>query len=603
MPSTGQPGNDPLQLFQHHEIETPENVVLDYEIAGIGSRVLAAFLDILILFGWFIGLGIVFQILGFTQLFGSWLQAVYILIAILAYWAYFTLFEALRFGQTPGKRFVGIRAVRDTGHPINLGAAGARGLLRAVDLFPPLLLLDALLIALHPRAKRLGDLVAGTIVVRDQPVEAKVPELPEEIAEETGAPELDDAEFRILREYIERSARFTPELRERFAARLSERFAPRFPSRSDKPVVFLSHLYQLELSRRRGRYASSRRGQGGIAERFIARKSTRWEEFRALADRAAKRGLDSLGPDELPAFASRYREIAADLARARTYRAPLATRNLLERLVAAGHNALYRDERKTAARVWEIIMRECPAAVIVGWRYVLVAIVTFGAPITAGYLLMRERPALAHEVLPDGMLRRAEAGVERQARGQGYYVAAPEMQAAEASFIISNNVRVAFLCFAGGALLGVGALVLLAFNGLSIGTTFGHFANLGLFGYIGTFVVGHGTLELFAICVAGAAGFLLGKSIIAPGELTRGDALVVNGRRAIRMIGAVVVMLAVAGTIEGFVSTGTGGLSYRLALGSASVLFLILYLTNGARYLLRSGARQVSGVPARTRPV
>lgn len=600
MPASGHRDKIPLDLYQHHEIETPENVILDYEIAGIGSRVLAAFLDLLILFAWFLGIAIIAGIVGLSQLVGSWVQAIYILVAMLAYWGYFTLFEALRFGQTPGKRYVGIRAVRETGHPITLGAAGARGLLRTVDLFPPLLLFDALLIAFHPRARRLGDLVAGTIVVRDQPVEARIPEPVDEVPEESGAPELDDAEFRILREYIERSVQFTPELRERFAVRLSERFAPRFPSRSDKPVVFLSHLYQLELSRRRGRYASSRHGAGGIAERFISRKSTRWEEFRALADRAAKNGLDSLGPEELPDFASRYREIAADLARARTYRAPPVTRNLLERLVAAGHNVLYRDERKTAARVWEIVMRECPAAVIQSWRYVLVAIVTFAAPIAAGFLLMRERPALAHEVLPDGMLRRAEAGVERQAAGQGYYVADPRMQAAEASFIISNNVRVAFLCFAGGVLLGVGALVLLAFNGLSIGTTFGHFANLGLFGYIGTFVVGHGTLELFAICVAGAAGFLLGKSIIAPGELTRSDALVVNGRRAVRMVGAVVVMLGVAGMIEGFVSTGTGGLTYRMALGGASLLFLVLYLTNGASYLRSGAAPPVVGGPART---
>jgi uncharacterized membrane protein SpoIIM required for sporulation/uncharacterized RDD family membrane protein YckC len=601
MPSTRPRDVTPLELYQHHEIETPENVVLDYEIAGVGSRVLAVFLDLLILFAWFAGVGIFFEILGLTEMFGSWLQAAYILVGMLAYWGYFTLFEALRFGQTPGKRYVGIRVVRDTGHPIDLGAAAARGLLRAIDLFPPLLLLDALLIALHPRAKRLGDLVAGTIVVRDQPVESKLPELPGEPTEEAGAPELDDAEFRILREYIERSARFTPELRDRFAARLSERFAVRFPTRSAEPVAFLAHLYQLELARRRGRYATYRRAGGGIAERLIARKSTRWEEFRLLADRAARRGLDSFGPEELPDFAARYREVAADLARARTYRAPAATRNLLERLVAAGHNALYRDERKTAARVWEIVLRECPAGVIQGWRYVVIAVLTFSAPIAAGYLLMREEPALAEAVLPDGMLRRAEAGVERQARGEGYYVSRPELQAAEASFIISNNVRVAFLCFAGGVLLGVGSLVLLAFNGLSIGTTFGHFANMGLFGYIGTFVAGHGTLELFAICVAGAAGFLLGKSIIAPGELTRGDALVVNGRLAIRMVGAVVVMLVVAGTIEGFVSTGTGGLTYRLALGGASLAFLLLYLTNGAIYLRRIGAGPVVGGPARTR--
>jgi uncharacterized membrane protein SpoIIM required for sporulation/uncharacterized RDD family membrane protein YckC len=592
----------PADFHQHLEIETPENVVLDYEIAGIGSRTFAGFLDVLILVAWYLGAAILFDAFDLEGMFGSWLNAALIAIVMLGYWAYFTLFEAFRNGQTPGKRLAGIRVVRDTGHPVTIGSAGARGLLRTLDLFPPLLLLDVLLIALNPRAKRLGDMVAGTIVVRDRPVEARIPDLPEPSLEDAGAPELEDAEFRILRQYIERSAGFTPELRDRFAQRLSERFAARFPSRAGNPVAFLSQLYQLELSRRRSRYATTRRGSGGIAERFIARKSTRWEEFHALADRAARKGLDSLAPEELPEFAARYREVAADLARARTYGAPAMTRHHLERLVAAGHNALYRDERKTASRVWEIVMRECPASVIQAWRYVLVAIVCFAAPIAAGYFLLRERPALAEEVLPDGVLRRAEAGVQRQAAGQGYYVSRPQDRPMEATFIISNNVRVAFLCFAGGILLGIGALVLLAFNGLSIGTTFGHFANMGLFGYIGTFVAGHGTLELFAICVAGAAGFLLGKSIIAPGELTRAEALVVNGRIAVRMVGAVVVMLIVAGTIEGFVSTGTGGLTYRLVLGGGSVFFLILYLMNGATNLRRSAAQPAAAAPARTRP-
>ncbi len=592
----------PPDLYQHHEIETPENVILDYEVAGIGSRVLAAFLDILVLLAWILGVSVFLQLVDLTDFFGSWLEAIYLLVAMLAYWGYFTFFEALRFGQTPGKRRLGIRVVRDTGHPITFGAAGARGLLRGIDLFPPLLLVDALLIALHPRAKRLGDLVAGTIVVRDQPVEASMPVMPLPPEEATGAPELDEDEFRVLRQYVERASGFTPELRARFAARLAERFASRFPARAVAPAAFLTHLYQLEFGRRRSRFATARRGSASTADRMVARKAPRWEEFRRLADRAARTGLDSLGAGELPDFAARYREVAADLARARTYRAPLSIRNQLERLVAAGHNVLYRDERKTAARVWEILMRECPAAVLQSWRYVLLAVLTFGAPIAAGYLVLREQPDLAQVVLPDGMLRRAEAGVERQEAGLGYYAADPERQAAEASFIISNNVRVAFLCFAGGALVGVGSLLLLAFNGLAIGTTFGHFANLGLFGYIGAFVTGHGTLELFAICVAGAAGFLLGKSMIAPGDLARGDALVLNGRIAVRMVGAVVMMLAVAGTIEGFVSTGTGGMTYRLALGGASVLFLVLYLLNGARYLRHSAAERSAAGQARTRP-
>ena len=87
-----------------------------------------------------------------------------------------------------------------------------------------------------------------------------------------------------------------------------------------------------------------------------------------------------------------------------------------------------------------------------------------------------------------------------------------------ASGIITNNVRVAIACFAGGIFLGVGSLVLLAFNGLAIGASAGHFANVGLLDYLLEFIVGHGALELFAIWVAGAAGFLLGRSVVAPGR-------------------------------------------------------------------------------------
>ncbi len=573
---------------QHLEVETPENVILDYEVARMGSRLHAAFVDFLWIILTTFALGLLVAFLSAMGLDLGAADILLIVAVVLGFWGYFTFFEALREGQTPGKRAAGIRVVRDTGHPVTLAAAAARGLLRAIDLFPPLLALDILLVILHPRARRLGDLVAGTIVVRDRPVEAALPEPVVELEDDSTPPELEDAEFRILREFMERASTLTPDLRDRFAGRLEERFGERFQIRAGSPFAVVSRIYRTELGRRRSRFASTRRGGGGIAEKFVARKTDRWSDFRVLADRASKKGLDSLEATELPDFAARYREVAADLARARTYGAPAPVRHQLERLVAAGHNALYRDERKTGARIWEIVMRECPAAVLQSWRYVLIGILCFATPTVAGYVLLRDQPELAQEVLPEGMLRRAEAGAERIAQGQGYYEAEPGRQTFEATYIISNNIRVAFMCFAGGALLGVGALFLLAYNGLSIGATFGHFANVGLFGYIGSFVAGHGALELFAICVAGSAGLILGRSMIAPGQVTRSEALVVNGRVAVRMVGAVVFMLAVAGTIEGFVSTGTGGLAYRFALAGASLLVLLLYLLNGALYLRRS---------------
>ena len=105
----------------------------------------------------------------------------------------------------------------------------------------------------------------------------------------------------------------------------------------------------------------------------------------------------------------------------------------------------------------------------------------------------------------------------------------------------------------------------------------------GLLGYLMEFILGHGLLELFAIWVAGAAGVLLGRSLVSPGDMSRSDALVVNGRLAVRMVGAAAVLLIVAGLIEGFISAGDGNVAFRAAASVGSLAFLAAYLVNGRR--------------------
>jgi uncharacterized membrane protein SpoIIM required for sporulation len=228
-----------------------------------------------------------------------------------------------------------------------------------------------------------------------------------------------------------------------------------------------------------------------------------------------------------------------------------------------------------------VLARECPAAIRQARGYIAIACLSFLLPATAGYLLMREQPALAVDLLPEVLVERADAGAERMAAGRRYVDVAPGDRPLMASSIITNNVRVAIACFAGGIFLGVGSLVLLGFNGLLIGASAGHFANRGLLGYLLEFILGHGLLELFAIWVAGAAGFMLGRSVVAPGDLSRSDALVLSGRTAVRLVGGAAILLVVAGLIEGFVSAGEGGVAFRAMASAASVAFLAVYLLNG----------------------
>ena len=536
---------------QHLEVETPEHVVLDYEIAGIGSRALAAILDSIILAIWSVALSLVFGLLAFGL--GDWTFAVLGVLIFASVWGYFTFFEGFRGGQTPGKRRLGIRVVRDTGHPLTFGAAAARNLLRVADFLPPPYLIGAISVALHPRGKRLGDLVAGTVVVRDRPVEHPVRAEPARCgrgAGGAGVPELADEEFRLLREFAERAPSLAAAVRARLALpsrRNGSRHA--IPSGPPTPTCSCATLYHDELARRRGRFGARGTGRRRAAPRRRERggRAAGGAQVRALGRVPAARrpghaasGSTALPPSDLPDFAARYREVAADLARARTYRRPPGAPD------AAGAPGGRRAQRPVPRRA-----PHRPAGLAVP-----------DARMSGRHHRgSARRPARLPHVHPAGGGRLpAAAGATRSwprsccrprcwsgptpgwhGNGKGAATTRPRPtdRPFMASRIMTNNIGVAFYCFAGGIFAGVGSLLLLAFNGLAMGTISGHFANLGLLGYLWTFVVGHGVLELFAIWVAGAAGFLLGRALLAPGERTRAEALVTAGRLALRMVGAV----------------------------------------------------------------
>jgi uncharacterized membrane protein SpoIIM required for sporulation/uncharacterized RDD family membrane protein YckC len=599
---------------QHLEIETPEHVVLDYEIAGLGSRALAALADTGILAATLLAM----LLLGFrlqAQFPSLPIMAVAVALYFATLWGYFTLFEGFREGQTPGKKWLGIRVIRDTGHGVTFRDAAIRNLLRLADFLPPPYLIGALVVAIHPRGKRLGDLVAGTVVVRDRPAESGYALSGAALATSAssdllGAPLLTDEEYQVLREYAARAPQLAPLTRHNLAARLVDRFADRIP-RHEEAEAFLASVLRDETARRQGRFASRPRvadgasapgGRAaiGVAARLVARQESRWREFEQMASRAARRGLDSLGAAELPDFAARYREVAADLARARTYRADPLVLARLERLAAAGHNLLYRGERRTLAQLGRFIAVEAPAAVVEARRVVLVAFLAFAVPAAAGYAALREQPGMAQEVLPAVLLDRADEGVAHKAQGRGYAEADPGDRPFVASRIITNNIGVAFTCLAGGIFLGVGSLLALAFNGLLIGAVSAHYQNVGLLDFLWTFVAGHGVLELFAIFCAGAAGFLLGMSMVRPGNVSRRDALVLNGRTALSLIGFTVILLLVAGLIEGFVSTSTASPAAKVGVSLASAVGLVAYLAMGARR--RFGVARLADRLAATTP-
>jgi uncharacterized membrane protein SpoIIM required for sporulation len=308
-----------------------------------------------------------------------------------------------------------------------------------------------------------------------------------------------------------------------------------------------------------------------------------WEKFRLEAAGIAHGGLAVLPGSAVRRFAAAYREVAADLARARTYGVDRRGLHYLERIVSAGHNALYglRGVRRYSLR--RLLLAEFPATVVTSRRYVMAATLLFMLPAIVGFFLIRERPELALEVLPHAVIERAESGALELEEGRGYAEAPSMYLPVMASGIITNNVQVAFAAFAFGITAGIGTVFVLVFNGLFLGSVLALFANYGLAAWLLTFVAGHGVLELTAIFIAGGAGLIVGRAVIAPGDLTRRDALVVHGRTAIRLVGAAASLLLLAGIIEGFLSASPAHPAVKVGVSAATVILLLLYFEAGRR--------------------
>lgn len=158
-------------------IDTPENVAFGYDVAGIGSRFLAALVDtilitilqiIVVLTLLFLFNIIVGPFSDLEEYVAGWVIGLIGLISFVFLWGYYIFFELLWNGQSPGKRWVGLRVIRTDGTPITLSESIIRNLVRLVDFLPAYYGLGVIVMFVNERACRLGDLAAGTLVIRDR---------------------------------------------------------------------------------------------------------------------------------------------------------------------------------------------------------------------------------------------------------------------------------------------------------------------------------------------------------------------------------------------------------------------------------------------------
>jgi uncharacterized membrane protein SpoIIM required for sporulation len=313
--------------------------------------------------------------------------------------------------------------------------------------------------------------------------------------------------------------------------------------------------------------------------RFINERKRAWqqlEDLLTLLDHSRLRGLERTEVRELGRI---YRRTASDLAIARAESRDPRLVNYLNSLVIRAHGRIYRAESAEGRRrIRNFFARELPRTFRRTWRYTALAALCFWLFFAAGFIGTTRDVDFA-ELAGISAEWRAE-NTDRQER---WWLEANKANQIAAAGIATNNIKVTFFAFAWGALLGIGSLYIMAYNGIATGAVLALTYRAGYGHELLTFMVGHGVVELSCIFFAGGAGLMLGSAILMPGDLSRFDALRLRAREAIVLVVACIPLLALAGTIEGFISPALINPAYKFTIAALTGIALYTYLLLAGR--------------------
>ncbi len=323
------------------------------------------------------------------------------------------------------------------------------------------------------------------------------------------------------------------------------------------------------------------------ADALVVARRQRWARLGELVGRGQARGAESLAPEDVREAARLYRETAADLARLRTAGAAPEIEDYVERLVAGGHNLLYRSraEGPGAPGVVAFLVREFPTLVRRSGGALALAALLWAVAAAGAFTGATLRPDVARDVCPQRFLDRIEVAAANRALGlpATYISMDGAFVPVFSGTVIANNVQATFVAFALGVTAGFGTAAVLLLNGALFGLLAGVYGNEGVPDVFWAFVGTHGWVEIPAFLIAAAAGLRLGGALLRPGERTRRDALAAEAVDAGRLLGGTTVLLVLAGVVEGAVAPLPVSPLLRVGTGLAIGLLVGAWLLLGGR--------------------
>jgi uncharacterized membrane protein SpoIIM required for sporulation len=308
---------------------------------------------------------------------------------------------------------------------------------------------------------------------------------------------------------------------------------------------------------------------------FVRRRRPSWEELLSLLG-ALEKGRLTLA--DLGRLDRLYRRAASDLAHARTFYPGSDATRYLNGLCAKGYAAIYR--RRTSARrsLARFFRNDFPGTFVAEARFFLAALGLFAAGALVGAVAALAEPSSIQALVPEAVREHLEAGT--------LWTDTPVAAASPllGSSVATNNMAVALSAFGMGLTAGLGTAAILLVNGLHLGSILALCFQVKLGYRLLGFMVAHGFVEIGSILIAGQAGLIIGWAIVAPGELSRADALRVRGRAALRLLLGTLPLFLAIGMVEGLVSPGQLFPAWlKLALGLTLGATLFAYLVRFGR--------------------
>lgn len=305
-------------------------------------------------------------------------------------------------------------------------------------------------------------------------------------------------------------------------------------------------------------------------ELFIKKNTDTWKELEVLSSKIIKRGIKALSSQEVKRFLYLFRKSSHHLAYARTHYPKSSVVLYLNSLIGKCHSHVYAVKRISPSELFSYIAYGFPKLLKDFKWYILTSFGFFAFGAILSLVLVLINPDNASLFIPQNYVD----GIKSGAGGGGEWNY-PLMS----SYIMVNNISVSLRAFVFGITLGLGTIYVLFFNGAMLGSLTGIVYLYGKPLNFWSLILPHGIIELTAIFISGAAGLIIAKHLLLPGEHSRFHSLIKGSKKAVSLVVGIIFMLIIAGIIEGFFTPLNISEELKLTFAIITAILLIVYFS------------------------